>query len=77
MPVTAPPRPASRSFRPRRGRVRALPGTAGRVQAHRRTIDADATRLTDQPGTHEQPRVKPWQVALGFLALLCSGIDLG
>lgn len=49
---------------------------AGRAQAYAPAV-ATARKRRERTGETVQPRAKLWQVALGMIALLCSGIELG
>ena len=69
---------------PRRSRAtleRAPLAAAAKRPAHGRSQRAPTRRGSATPAGRDHPRAaaRPaaWQVALGMLALLCSGIDLG
>lgn len=76
MPVHAHTTRRSHSHRPRR--QRATTAVDARAARHHRLPTALApSAQSGKASPQEQAKVKPWQVALGMLALLCSGIDLG
>lgn len=77
MSAIAPRTPVTRSTRQHRRRALAAVSLHHSAQAARSSAGASAPQSTDLPTAHQHAKVKPWQVALGFLALLCSGIDLG
>ena len=68
--------PCNRKLRPRRhrsplSRERQAPQAPLPLAPPARPLRAE------EQTAQVQTAVKPWQVALGVLALLCSGIDLG
>jgi hypothetical protein len=67
---TPPRNSALRRFTSRR----AIP--AALAQAHT-TSASTARKRREHTGETVQPRAKLWHIALGMIALLCSGIDLG
>lgn len=76
MPATAASRPATSRARQPRHRTSNPEATARRMPVQSASVSTPARR-SEGTSPIDQPRVKTWQVALGFLALLCSGIDLG
>lgn len=78
MSATAPRSPVTRSTRQRRRHpLAAVSAHHGSQAARSATFAKAGPQATDLPTAHQDAKVKPWQIALGFLALLCSGIDLG
>ncbi|WP_420428793.1 hypothetical protein [Algiphilus sp.] len=76
MPVHAHTTRRSHSHRTRRQRA-TPPFDATALRNHRLPGALASAAQADKAAPREQAKVKPWQVALGLLALLCSGIDLG
>ncbi|MHA7833482.1 MAG: hypothetical protein ACX94A_03260 [Algiphilus sp.] len=67
-----------RSHSHRTRRHRAATAADATVARHHRPPSGRAFAAgSGKTSAQDQVRVKPWQVALGMLALLCSGIDLG